>query len=198
MTSKTLFIDLASHHGCLAAVAGDRVLAMTDVDHRIDDADVIPLLDTLLNNAGWMTADIQRIACASGPGGFTSLRVAVTLANTLADELQVPVAGVHLSDLYAARTENNGVFWLHSTRSTHLFIRGGQWDEPTLITVDELREQLPENAEWMGELLPAHRAIVTEKGCTEASLKPVADVLPSLMDGLHEQKHIVPWYGRGW
>jgi len=101
---KTLFLDLASHSGLLACVADDAVVASVSVDHRINDTELVPLFEKLLKDANWMQQDIQRIACVIGPGGFTSLRVAVAFANALAFGLDVPVAGVHLSDLWAART----------------------------------------------------------------------------------------------
>lgn len=45
----------------------------------------------LKNNYDWQ--DIQSIAVFEGPGSFTGLRIGITVANTLADGLNVPIVG---------------------------------------------------------------------------------------------------------
>jgi hypothetical protein len=108
---RALFLDLASHpstssgqaQGLLACVTGERVTALEAVDHRVGDHELIPLFERVLSTASWGSKDLTHVACVIGPGGFTSLRVAVAFANTLAHELTIPAAGIHLSDLYAAR-----------------------------------------------------------------------------------------------
>jgi tRNA A37 threonylcarbamoyladenosine modification protein TsaB len=147
----------------------------------------------------------------TGPGGFTSLRVAVTLANVYSDQLNIPVAGVHLSDLYWVRTshslnpspEGRGTFiWMHSTKKTQLFVRsfGDQpWSEPTLVSIDELLAQLPEDASIVGEVLPEHREVIAHKHPTYPSITDIADVLPSFLSAqIYDRTPILPWYGRGW
>lgn len=221
---NTLFLDLASHAGCLAALDDEHVVSDISVDHRVSDHEVLPLLDQLFVKAGWTIGDMQRIACVTGPGGFTSLRVAVTLANTLADQLGVPMAGVHVSDICRSRLRNSElgigkpsmapapskspnsdfripVFWLHSTKATALFFRdlSDATSEPSLITLDEIKERLPEHCQWTGELIPVHRAVVDAKGCTQAELRPLSEVLPALLATLeYRRSPLEPWYGRGW
>lgn len=37
--------------------------------------------------------DIEGIVCFQGPGSFTGLRIGLTVANTLADSLEIPIVG---------------------------------------------------------------------------------------------------------
>jgi len=101
---RYLFLDLASHSGLLACVEDQTIKASEPVDHRIGDHELIPLFEKTLDAAGWKAADLTHIACVIGPGGFMSLRVAVAFANTLIHQLKIPGAGIHLSDLCAARS----------------------------------------------------------------------------------------------
>ncbi len=250
---KTVFLNLASHSdhpregACIACVEEGRTAAIRFIDHRIDDAALLPELDAALKEEGWTMQDIGRIACVIGPGGFTSLRMAVTLANVLGDQLQIPLAGVHLSAVYEARSgywqlaignwqqatshkpqansQKPSFLWLHSTRSTHLFVRGfgahaAQWPEATLISIDELTQQLLSlrrnispplplgsvgrergsgGEDWAGELLPAHREALKDAHLVDAPLRPLEEVLPGFLKGLAYEKQILePWYGRGW
>lgn len=196
---KTLFLDIASHTSVVACVA-DSVCGVVESSDRIGDAQLIPMVESALKAAGWEYSDIERIACVVGPGGFTSLRVAVTFANVLADQLGVPVVGVHMYELYRERTRTRAdVYWLHSTKKDQLFVCGGQWKEPTLITIDALRSTLSAIHYpflWCGELIDDHRAIVESDSI---SLPSAVDVLPAFLETLsYTKESLEPWYGRGW
>lgn len=192
----TLFLNIASHAGCIAVADATAVLALTDVHPKTSDADLLPLLDRTLRDAGKTPQDLHRIACVIGPGGFTSLRIAVTLANTLADQLDVPLAGIHLSDLLRARSSADAV-WLHSTKAQLLFLRDAGDAPPVLLPLHQLPSRLPSGGDWCGELLPAHRVLVEEAGVREAALRPLEAVMPEVLASLSYAKTpLEPWYGR--
>lgn len=207
---RTFFIDLASHEGAMACIDSDQARSVLAVDHRSADHELIDHFDRCLSQAHWQAEDIERIACVTGPGGFTSLRVAVTFANVLADQLHIPLAGVHLSDLWAARAVDysqgmtQDVLWFHSTKSTHLFARGfgalaDLWREPTLLALEECIAKCPHDAFWCGELLPAHRDALAAHNIREARPRLLSDVLPSFVNDLSYGSTVIePWYGRGW
>ena len=54
----------------------------TTIHHKIRD---------LLGSRGKTLHDIQGIVCFQGPGSFTGLRIGLTVANTLAYALEVPI-----------------------------------------------------------------------------------------------------------
>jgi tRNA A37 threonylcarbamoyladenosine modification protein TsaB len=186
---KCLYIDLASKEGIVACVT-DTVAASQDMSNKISDGELIPIVEGVIKEAGWKLSDLTHITCAVGPGGFTSLRVSVTFANVLADQLGIPSAGVHLSEVYTKRTEEDA-YWMHSTKKDQLFVCGGQWEEPTLITVNEIP-----CGNWMGELLEDHEKA---SGAEQVALTPINDVLPGIVESAQYSKEILhPWYGRGW
>ena len=199
-----LFLDLASHHGLLACVTEDAVRASRAVDHRIGDHELVPLIETVLKEAGWNYPDLTQIACVTGPGGFTSLRVAVTCANVLADQLGIPSAGVHLSELYRERSvdsdQRSDVYWLHSTKKDQLFVRGGQWKDPSLVLLGDLLQQLPKKISWCGELIEEQaKSIGAVAEIAESPLRKNEDILPKFLANLrYENKPLEPWYGRGY
>lgn len=195
---KTLFLDLASHDALIALCDETSVLASESVHARIADHELLPMIEKVCD-----FDDLDRLACIVGPGGFTSLRVAVTCANVLADQLGVSSAGVHLSDLYGARIETRNqksdtTHWLHSTQKDKLFIRGTDYEDPTLISVEELSSfQFPmSNFHWCGELIDEHKAIVQSD---PIDLLPISEVLPLFLATQdYQKKLLIPWYGRGW
>src|SRR3989344_2759588 len=98
---RTLFLDSASREHSLALVEGQHTLLWESLP-SLGDA-LLTHLEAALRKVKMAMQEITRIACVTGPGGFASIRTAVTAANTLAYALGVPAAGVHLSDIWAVR-----------------------------------------------------------------------------------------------
>lgn len=194
---RILFVDIASHDGLIALCTKEGVIALKSIDHRIEDHELIACFESVLKKAKWKSAEITHIACVIGPGGFTSLRTGVAFANALAWSLKIPLAGVHLSDLYAARVSDrreHSFLWLHSTKKNELFVRGfgtysKKWPEPAHVLLDEI----PENIYWFGELLPEH----IRSSWKDMPLESMEQVLPPfLQEQTYTDKSVVPWYGR--
>jgi tRNA threonylcarbamoyl adenosine modification protein YeaZ len=217
---KAIFLNFASNNSSpdaeafFACVSEDKTAVYAPIDHRLGDAQLLPALEKVLKKAGWEYQDLTHIAAIIGPGGFTSLRMAVSLANVLADQLGIPVAGIHLSDLYAARLRisvighrsSGSLIWMHSTKKTELFIRSfgiadSPWEEPTLLPIEKLKAESSklEAHQWAGELIPEHRTIIDSFSLPPASLAPISDILPQFLTSqTYEKKLLQPWYGRGW
>jgi len=51
-----------------------------------------------MNQHGWSWQDIEGIGVYSGPGSFTGLRIGITVVNTAADALGIPIVGVSGDD----------------------------------------------------------------------------------------------------
>ena len=81
----------ASLHA-LATIAEPRALAR----------DLIATIDRVLDAAGWTIADLDLIVTGLGPGSWTSLRVGLTTAKTLAQAHTIPLVGVPSFDALGA------------------------------------------------------------------------------------------------
>ncbi len=201
---RTLFLDLASHDGCIACTVDDAVVSSREIHPKTSDRELIEFYESILKEAEWKPANIDRIACVVGPGGFTSLRVAAAFANALSYALDVPSAGIHTSDLKHAQSADDDVLWFHSTKKNELFIRGfgrhaQPLPEPQCISLDTIGQYATAKDRWIGELIPEHRAAVDQLGLIEAASQSLSDVLPSFVAAqTYERTRIDPWYGRGW
>jgi tRNA threonylcarbamoyl adenosine modification protein YeaZ len=201
---RILFLDLGNTAGAVACVTGTETVVLTPVDHRVDDASLGSLLEDTVRGAGWTMKDLTHLACVTGPGGFTSLRVAAATANALAFALGIKACGIHLSDLIAARASDPSFLWLHSTKKHQLFVRGfGDCrdcsPEAQCIELDTLPPLLSGVSRWAGDLLPEHRSVVDTAGCVSAPLRDLQSVLPGFLSTQpYGEETIVPWYGRGW
>lgn len=193
-----LFLNLASHIGHIAYVSDSKVLAIEETDHRISDAELPSRIEAVLKKAKMRFKDLTGVACVLGPGGFTSLRVAVSSANAIAYALKIPSAGVHESDLYRARAKEP-VVWVHSTKKDQLFVRffPGE-NEPSLLSLTDLSTVLTSNSLWMGELIPEQRVVADQLGAKPAKLLSIEEVLPKFLETQKFSSQVLlPWYGRG-
>jgi tRNA threonylcarbamoyl adenosine modification protein YeaZ len=194
----TLFLDFASHEKSLALVADGKTIELKKIDDHADESALLPMIEALVAKTG----KIDRIAATTGPGGFMSLRVGLSIANALAWGWNIPAAGVHLSDVWAARAKDASCVWTHSTKKDLLFLRGfgdfkKAWPETVLISPAELSAKITAKTPYIGELIEAQQTMLPALE-RMTDVMPLEEVLPSIVNALtYEKKEVMPWYGRG-
>ena len=57
-------------------------------------ATLLPMIDHIMTSAQMTLADIDVIACVTGPGSFTGVRIGVSTAKGIADAKNIPCVGV--------------------------------------------------------------------------------------------------------
>ena len=77
----TLVIDASTYVGTVAVLHGGRVLADGDAAMRGREAEALmPAVAESLSRARVSPRNLTRVVCGSGPGSFTSLRIAASIA----------------------------------------------------------------------------------------------------------------------
>lgn len=196
----TLFLDFASNQKAALLLRGSAVTSEICVDNKEEEEQILPKIEQMLSDAGSSFRALSRIVAVTGPGGFMSQRVGLAIANALSWSLHIPIAGLHLSDVWHARCSGDAV-WLHATKKDLLFIRGfgsyaTVWPDAVTIKLEEAVSALEAGTPFIGEVLPEQQAVVR---CVQAKgLRPIADVLPGLVNGVtYKDPPLLPWYGRG-
>lgn len=81
----TLALDASTGRGTIAVLSDARVLAEVEVAMRGQDSELLlPAVADALGRSERRLADVDRIVCGAGPGSFTSLRIAASLAKGMA------------------------------------------------------------------------------------------------------------------
>ena len=92
---KILALETSAKSVSAAVVENGAVLAAAyqnmGLTHSVT---LMPLIDSMLKNAGLTARDMGLIAVAAGPGSFTGLRIGVSAAKGLAWALELPCCGV--------------------------------------------------------------------------------------------------------
>jgi len=90
-----LVIDTADSEKTFLGIWEDLWLAECDwLAGRNLSADILVKLQKIFNDADKDLKKISGIIVNSGPGSFTGLRIGISVANTLAYSLDVPIVGV--------------------------------------------------------------------------------------------------------
>ncbi len=66
---------------------------------------LIPMIEDIIQKAGWTMQDLNRIAITQGPGSFTGVRIGLATARSLGLALDIPVFGMSTLELIRAEHE---------------------------------------------------------------------------------------------
>lgn len=106
----TLALDASTYHGTVAVLDDARLIGQEEAAMRGRDSELLmPAIATTLRRAGLAMRDIQRVMCGAGPGSFTSLRIAASIAKGLAVGRGIPLyATSSLALIVAGNVEGEG------------------------------------------------------------------------------------------
>lgn len=97
-----LSLDTTTDIASIALTDDTCLLAEYSFGHHRDlSCRLIPNIKAMLKDCKLDMSDIRAIGVSTGPGSFTGLRIGVVTAKTLAQVLDVPVAGISSLDLLA-------------------------------------------------------------------------------------------------
>lgn len=120
---KILAFDTSNKPLTVAVVEDGECLARVDSSElKTHSVSLLPDIQESLETAGLSVNDIDRIAVADGPGSYTGVRIAVTVAKTLAFTLDKPLVGISSLRLLAADgTDDKLVVALEDARNDNAF-----------------------------------------------------------------------------
>lgn len=83
---------------------GEVVADKTWEAHRTLSDTLLKTIEEILNSKNKAWSDLEGIIIYKGPGSFTGLRIGTTVANTLAQALNIPIVGATSDDWIVAGT----------------------------------------------------------------------------------------------
>ncbi|CAM4346926.1 tRNA threonylcarbamoyladenosine biosynthesis protein TsaB [Paenibacillus endophyticus] len=171
-----LALDTSTASMAAAVVKGEEVLAeIQTLAERNHSVHVVTHIKEMLRECAINEADIEAIAVGNGPGSYTGMRIAVSVAKTLAWVWNKPLVGVSSLEALAF----------------------GAWHQPM-----EPRSEVPVNAEeehWVLPIMDARRGQVYSSGFSmngqsqwnrwlDDGVRLMKDFVDKLEQRLQEQK----------
>ncbi len=179
-----LAIDTSTRYAGVALGEDGRALSSrcwrSSVNHT---AELMPAVDQILRSRGLTPGDLSGIAVALGPGGFSALRVGMSVVKGLAFTTGTPVVGVGTLDLEAHPYLQSGLpvcaildAGRKEVASALLRRDGVRVREDMVGTVEELAEDTDEVTLYCGEAVSTWGDSIRER---LGNLAVVADSAPA-------------------
>ena len=154
-------------------------------------------LQEILTPQTWQ--DLQFIAVAKGPGGFTGTRVGVVTARTIAQQLDIPLYGIsNLAAVAAAQKGDRLLAVQMDARREQLFVAIYQFNSQGLQTY--LADTLMTQEVWQQTLkdLPSPYQLIVAEDNIAATVTNVLDLAyADWREGKHSHwTEVVPYYGQ--
>jgi tRNA threonylcarbamoyladenosine biosynthesis protein TsaB len=154
-----LALDTSTSTASLALFDGTHVLSETTwLAGREHSTRLLIEVDFALERVGRVAKDLTGLVVARGPGSFTGVRVALSVAKGIAGGFGIPAWGVNSLDILAlaacpSELPVRAVIEAGRGRyATALYLEGRRIDDPRLATLDELERLLVNTTLVIGEL----------------------------------------------
>lgn len=175
---RILALETSGRTGSVAVGTGDGVLATATLSATMKHAaELIPTVQRLLKRSGWATDELTEVFVSIGPGSFTGLRIAVTVARTLAWSTGARVVAVPTLDALAANAldlqpppdhlavvldaKRSQVYTAAFELTGDAYIRTA---EPVLADPSAFLAACPRPLAVLGEGIPYHREAIDAGG----------------------------------
>jgi len=111
MTSKTILAIDASADACSVAlqVNGEQS-SLVNNEARAHAQSLLPLVDQILSESSILLNDVDAIAVVHGPGSFTGIRIAISVAQGLAYGAKLPVVCLSSLEVMAVTATGSEAF----------------------------------------------------------------------------------------
>jgi tRNA threonylcarbamoyladenosine biosynthesis protein TsaB len=165
--ARAIAIETSGSIGAIALADNDTIFAETLFSHGLQHtAKIIPMMHDALQQRRWTPGDIEHVYVSAGPGSFTGLRVAITLAKTLAFAVNCKIIAIESTRVLAenADPQSEEVLIVLDARRVHIFTaryvrHASGWHEvepPHLDVFSSAVARAGRPLELIGDGVPCH------------------------------------------
>lgn len=130
-----LAIETATEACSVALLCGDALIDRTELAPRRHAELVLPMAEDLLAEAGIRRRQLDAIAVGQGPGAFTGVRLAISVAQGLALALDIPVVPISSLAALAMQAPKNeaAIFAAIDARREEIYACAFRFDADDLV-----------------------------------------------------------------
>lgn len=168
---KILGIDTTGQTASAALVEDDKLIAEFTLNYKLTHSQTImPMIADIIERTETDKSTIDCIACASGPGSFTGLRIGAATAKGFALALDKPLVAVPTLDALAYNVfeTNKFICPIMDARRNQVYAAFYMWENGKLIrltdhmaeSIDriiEIAEMFESEVIFLGDGVPVHR-----------------------------------------
>jgi tRNA threonylcarbamoyl adenosine modification protein YeaZ len=108
VTLYTLFIDTHDKNVLIILFKDGKIISTEDLETKNKHSEVaLPTIASILDNSNVDVSELNNIIVVNGPGSFTGVRIAVTIAKTIAYALSIPIRTIDALTILALGVEED-------------------------------------------------------------------------------------------
>lgn len=136
---KTLCMDTSHRYLVLALIEDGKVVAshMQEAWKKQSETIFVELI-ALMEEAKWQVDDIDRVVITRGPGSYTGIRIAMSIAKVLTTRKDMELYTVSTLQLYAGLEDVYVMLDARSKRAYFGDVKDGELVECSIRTVEEI------------------------------------------------------------
>lgn len=192
-----LGIDAATEACSASLLVGDDILFRYELAPREHTRKLLPMVQSLIAEAGIQLSEVDAVACGQGPGSFTGVRIGIAAAQGLAFGINCPLIGISNLQLlaqgaYRVQGETRVLTALDARMQEVYFAAYAREHEVWVAKVPEqviapatIMHDLDLSASWCAVgtgfteyAEPLNALFKTPKRCAQADLPNAQDLLP--------------------
>lgn len=152
---KTLCMDSAHRHLVIALIEDNHICASFEQEcWKRQSETLFPELIRCMEQAGWQSTDIDQVVITDGPGSYTGVRIAMSVAKVFCTTMEKPLYCLSTLQLYAGL--NKDVFVMLDARSERAYCahyqEGRLIGEESIMTLREIRETIHADQNVCGDV----------------------------------------------
>ena len=140
---RVLFIDTAHRHLTVACVENEGIVALIHQEaFKSQSEKIMSAIDECFQKVHWSPKSLEAIVLTEGPGSYTGVRIAMTIAKTLASVADIKLYTTTTYQLYAGSRDD--VFVMLDARSSRAYgamiHQGHLIESPRVYSIEEIRQ----------------------------------------------------------
>lgn len=145
---KYVCMDTSHRHLVISLIEDNKTVAgCSFFSWKKQSETIFPKWMELMNNLGWNADDLNGFVITEGPGSYTGVRIAMTIAKVFCTTRNIPLFTVSTLQLYAGVMDN--AYVLLDARSNRAYVaklnKGVFVTEPSIKLVDDIKNDLKLN-----------------------------------------------------
>lgn len=142
---KILCMDSSHKHLVIVLIEDEKIIAFHEEEcWKKQSETLFPALISLMDKCNWTAENLDKIIITDGPGSYTGVRIAMTVAKVLCTRKNIPLYCLSSLQLLAGLKEK--VFSIMDARSKRAYCafleNGNIIGDEMILTLEEIQEQL--------------------------------------------------------
>lgn len=142
---KTLCMDSSHKHLVIVLIEDQNIIAYAEEQcWKKQSEKLFPTLISLMDSCNWTADDLDRIVITDGPGSYTGVRIAMTVAKVLASQKKIPLYCISSLQLLAGVKQK--AFALTDARSNRAYCAfyeyGRLVKDEMILNLEEIQDLL--------------------------------------------------------